>query len=46
MFDRFTKTLYNVLLSARWLLVVFYGGLGLRWQPMLMSLRIRRLRLS
>ena len=27
--DQFTKTVYNVLLSARWLLVVFYGGLGI-----------------
>ena len=29
MLDRFTKTIYNVLLSVRWLLVVFYGGLGI-----------------
>ncbi|MDE2445851.1 MAG: YqhA family protein [Alphaproteobacteria bacterium] len=29
MTDRFTKFIYEILLSARWLLVVFYAGLGL-----------------
>lgn len=29
MLDRITKLVYQILLSARWLLVIFYGGLGL-----------------
>jgi uncharacterized protein (TIGR00645 family) len=29
MTDKFTKFVYDILLSARWLLVVFYAGLGI-----------------